>query len=89
MTRNQLIAARVKLGKMAGLDRPLHKSELGRALRLQGRDPGVTVNDWERNGTITGPASVAIELMLAGAEPPDGWGAVLRTSAKSRLPQVS
>lgn len=82
MTRNQLIAARTKLGKMAGLDRPLHKSELGRALRLQGRDPGNSVNDWERKGTITGPASVAIEMMLAGAEPPDGWGAVLRGDGK-------
>ena len=78
MTRNQLIAARKKLGQMAGLDRPLHKSELGRALRLQGRDPGASVHDWERKGTITGPASVAIEMMLAGAEPPDGWEAVLR-----------
>lgn len=77
MTRDHLIAARAKLGKLAGLDRPLHKSELGRALRLQGRDVGATVNDWERRGTITGPASVAIEMMLAGAEPPDGWGAVL------------
>lgn len=78
MTRQKLIAARSALGALAGLDRPLHKSELGRALRLQGRDVGATVHDWERNGTITGPASVAIELMLAGAEPPDGWDAVLR-----------
>ena len=77
MTRNQLIAARAKLGQMAGLDRALHKSELGRALRLQGRDPGATINNWERKGTITGPASVAIELMLTGTEPPDGWEKIL------------
>lgn len=77
MTRSELVAARSALGKMAGLDRPLHKSELGRALRLQGRDPGATVHDWERKGTITGPASVAIEMMLAGAPPPGGWEAVL------------
>jgi hypothetical protein len=82
MTRKQLIAAREKLGRLAGLDRPLHKSELGRALRLLGRDPGKSVNDWERRGTITGPASVAIELMLAGAQPPDGWEAVLRQPMK-------
>lgn len=82
MNRDQLIAARAKLGKMAGLDRPLHKSELGRALRLQGRDPGQSVNDWERKGAITGPASVAIEMMLAGAEPPDGWGNILRGDGK-------
>ena len=78
MTRDQLIKARAKLGKMAGLERPLHKAELGRALRLQGRDPGQSVNDWERKGTITGPASVAIEMMLAGAEPPDGWESIVQ-----------
>lgn len=82
MTRNQLISARAKLGKMAGLERALHASELGRALRLKGNRPGDTVMEWEVRGTISGPASVAIELMLAGAEPPDGWGAVLRGDGK-------
>lgn len=82
MTRKQLIAAREKLGKLAGLDRKLHASELGRALRLKGDRPGDTVIEWERRGTITGPASVAIELMLAGAPPPDGWDAVLRGGGK-------
>lgn len=77
MTRNQIIEARAQLGKLAGLDRPLRKSELGRALRLQGRDVGATVHEWERRGTITGPASVAIEMMLAGAEPPDGWTSII------------
>lgn len=82
MTRNQLIAARAKLGKLAGLDRPLHKSELGRALRLKGRDPGQSVHEWEVRGTISGPASVAIEMMLSGVQPPDGWEAVLRGDGK-------
>jgi integrase len=30
------------------LDRPLRAAELGRALRLQGRDPGRAILDWER-----------------------------------------
>jgi hypothetical protein len=63
-------AARATLGHMWGLGRPLHMSELGRALKLRGRDPGATVRDWERRpDTITGPVSVAIEMMLAGARP--------------------
>jgi hypothetical protein len=82
MTGKQLLAARVKLGKMAGLDRQLHKSELGRALRLLGRDPGASINDWERGDGPTGPASVAVEMMLAGASPPDGWEAILRGDGK-------
>jgi hypothetical protein len=45
-------------------------SEMGRALRLQGRDVGTTVRDWERGDGPTGPASVAIEAMLAGYRPP-------------------
>jgi hypothetical protein len=82
MTRDQLIAAREKLGKMAGLDRPLHASELGRAIRLKGQRPGDTVMEWQQRGTISGPASVAIEMMLAGAPPPDGWEAILRGDGK-------
>lgn len=82
MTRAQLIAARAKLGKMAGLDRPLSRSELGRALRLKGDKPGQSVRKWEDgSGEITGPASVAIELMLAGSAPPDGWNVII-TSGK-------
>jgi hypothetical protein len=44
---------------------------LGRVLRLQGRDPGATVRDWERRGGPTGPAALAVELMLDGARPRD------------------
>jgi hypothetical protein len=56
---------------MWGLDRPLHASELARALRLEGRDVGATVLRWERGErAVSGPVSVAIEMMLAGAKPP-------------------
>lgn len=65
-------ATKATLGTMWGLDRPLHNSELARALRLGGRDPGRSVQDWSTGATrISGPASVAIQMMLAGAVPPD------------------
>lgn len=70
MTGAQIRKARATLGKLWGLDRPLHASELARALRLQGRDPGATVLSWEGGTPVSGPVSVAIEMMLAGAEPP-------------------
>lgn len=63
-------AARAKLGQLWGLGRPLRAAELGRALRLKGRDPGATVLAWEAGTPISGPVSVAIEMMLAGAKPP-------------------
>lgn len=72
MTPDEIRAARATLGKMWGLNRPLHMSELGRALRLQGRDPGKTIDRWENysdKNPISGPASVAIEAMLAGFRP--------------------
>jgi hypothetical protein len=73
MTGEQLHEARRTLGLLWGLGRPLHASELGRALRLGGRDPGESVRDYERGKTkISGPMSVAVEMMLAGALPPDG-----------------
>lgn len=81
MNGNQLRDARAKLGAMWGLKRPLHMSEMGRALRLSGRDPGSSVRDWERGNGPTGPASVAVEMMLAGAMPPDPIGKVLAPGA--------
>ena len=73
MTPEQLYNARSTLGKLWGKDRPLHASELGRALRLGGRDPGESIRDYERGKTaISGPLSVAVEMMLAGMLPPDG-----------------
>lgn len=71
MTPESLYNARRALGEMWGLGRPLHASELGRALRLGGRDPGESIRDYERGKTrISGPMSVAVEMMLAGAKPP-------------------
>lgn len=77
MTGKDIRDARAKLGKMRGLGRPLHASELGRLLRLKGRDPGESILDWERGKPISGPASVALEMMLAGAEPPT-WHEAIR-----------
>jgi hypothetical protein len=70
MTGKDIRKARATLGKLWGLDRPLYASELARALRLQGRDPGATVLAWESGTPISGPVSVAIEMMLGGAKPP-------------------
>lgn len=78
MNADELRASRERLGIMWGLGRPLHMSELARALRLTGRDPGQTIRGWERGDGPTGPASVAIEMMLAGARPPDTLEDILR-----------
>jgi hypothetical protein len=73
VTGEELRNARATLGHMWGLNRPLHMSELGRALRLSGRDPGANIRDYERGTTrISGPLSVAVDMMLRGALPPDG-----------------
>lgn len=69
MTGAELREARQKLGTMWGLGRPLRMAELARALRLNGRDPGQTIRGWERDSGPTGPASVAVAMMLAGARP--------------------
>ncbi len=73
MTGNELRKARDALGTLWGLGRPLKMAELGRALRLGGRDPGESIRDYERGKTtISGPVSVAIEMWLAGAPLPGG-----------------
>lgn len=73
MTGEELYTARAKLGELWGKGRPLHASEMGRALRLGGRDPGESIRDYERGKTsISGPLSVAVQMMLAGMLPPDG-----------------
>lgn len=79
MTGVELREARATLGRMWGLSRPLHMSELARALRLQGRDPGASIRDWERRAGPTPAASVAIEMMLDGAMPPDPIESILRS----------
>ena len=70
MTPTQLRDARATLGQMHGLGRPLKMSEMGRLLRLRGRDPGESIRDWERGHTpISGPVEIAVEAMLAGYDP--------------------
>jgi hypothetical protein len=64
----ELKRARLELGLSYGLDRPLHRIELGELLGLGGRNPGNTVSVWESGKQeITGPSKVAILAML------DGW----------------
>jgi hypothetical protein len=73
MTGPELNEARGRLGVLWNLGRPISMAEMGRALRLGGRDPGESIRDYERGTTrISGPMSVAVELMLSGALPPDG-----------------
>ena len=75
MTPERLRFAREHLGPKWGLSRPLHYAELGRALRLGGRDPGRLISGYERGSVaIPGPLSVAVDMMMAGALPPDGLG---------------
>lgn len=79
MTGDEFRDARATLGKMWGFGRPLHMSEIARALRLSGRDPGRSVRDWESGATpISGPVSVAVEMWLAGAMPPDALDLIKR-----------
>jgi hypothetical protein len=71
MTGAELARSRATLGKLWGLDRPLRAAELGRILRLQGRDPGRSILDWEAGKfPVSGPVALAIDLMIAGAKPP-------------------
>ena len=73
MTPDQLRDARATLGHMWGLNRPLHMSELGRAIGLSGADPGQSVRDYERGKTIiSGPIGYLVALYLGGALPPCG-----------------
>lgn len=77
MTGDELRDARRALGEMWGLGRPLHMAELGRALRLQGRDPGATIREWETRTTVSGPVSIAVEYMLDGHPPRDSVSIIL------------
>lgn len=71
MTPDQFRTARATLGSRWGLGRPLRASEMGRALRLTGRDPGRSVLDYERGKTpISGPMSLAVEYLLTLPQDP-------------------
>jgi hypothetical protein len=74
---SQLRDARQTLGLEMGLGRALKMVELGRLLRLDGRDQGSSVRDWERNRTpIWGPTALAVEAMLDGWRPKDWRDAI-------------
>lgn len=77
MTPAQIRRARATLGKMWGLDRPLHLVELGEALGLKGNDVGQSVRKWEQGAPVTGPVRRAIEAWLGGYVP-SGLDEVLR-----------
>jgi hypothetical protein len=82
MTADQLTTAREKLGRLWGLKRDLRMAELGRALRLPSADPGQSIRDYENGlAKIPGPVQVAVEMMLAGALPPDGLDAIRANGA--------
>lgn len=70
MTAGEFRDARGALGLKWGLGRPLTLTEFGRVLRLGGVRPDQSVRDYERGKTaVSGPLSLLIELLLAGAKP--------------------
>ena len=72
MTPDEFADARSALAERWGLDSPLTPDEMGRCLKLRGRDPGQSVLDYERGKTgITGPIEVAIAGLMAMDEPPE------------------
>ena len=84
LTGRDIRAARGILGRLWGLGRPLRMSEMGRALRLSGSDVGRSIRDYERDKTrITGPLSVAVEMMVHGAPPPDGMDSIVAWSRRN------
>jgi len=70
-TGEELRDARGELGDLWGLGRPVSMTEMGKLLRLKGRDIGSTVRKWEKGTGPTGPATVIIEMLLAGSAHPD------------------
>ena len=71
MTGHELQAARRTLGER-WKGRPLHLEEMARVLRLSGKDPGGTLREYESRDQVSGPISPVVDMLLAGAEPPDG-----------------
>ncbi len=77
MNGEDMKAARVKLGEMWGLGRPLKMTEMGRILGLSRTDPGQSVREWERgNRPITGTTATLVQIYLNGALPIGGIGAI-------------
>lgn len=87
MTADEMRKARETLGFLWGLERPLYASELARVLRLTGRDPGRSILDYETGTTrVSGPMSVAIDMMLGGAVPPT-YAEVFNQQPTALMPQ--
>ncbi len=87
MTPDDIRDARRTLGELWGFGRDVSCAELGRSLRLGGKDPGESVRDYERGKTkVSGPVSVAIEMMLAGMVPPDGLDHIM-TQKRAKTPE--
>jgi hypothetical protein len=90
MTGAEMREARAALGRLWGFGRPLHMTEMGRACRLGGADPGQSIRDYERGTTrISGPLSALIELYLLGTLPPDGLSALEARPATPRVDRGS
>lgn len=67
MTGDELRTARWILGKAWDLGRPLTLDEMARILRLAGKDPAGSLHNYERgNAPVSGPLSLAVELLIAG-----------------------
>lgn len=71
MSGLDITEVRVKLGEVWGLDRPITKREMARALMLSDKYGDEHVAKME-NGktTVSGPIEVALRMMLDGAKPP-------------------
>lgn len=77
MNSDDLRHARTVLGHKWGLKRPLHMSELGRALGLKGTDPGQSVRDYQGGLTaIPPPVAELIAQFLSGAVPSRGLASI-------------
>lgn len=75
MSPEELRQARRTLGFRWGYGRPLHASEMGRALGLHGRDPGRSVRRYEEEVRSIPPhVLVTLKSYLAGATPPEFTG---------------
>jgi len=79
MTPAEITAARAALGAQWGFPRPLLKSELGRALGFDGRDPGRQIAELEAGtSALTGSTAQLLRVYLAGAQPPGGVETIKR-----------
>lgn len=82
MVGADITAARETLGHRWGLGRALKPAELGRAMRIDRRDPGRSIISYEEGAKIPGEVEVCILLFLAGAEPPDSISDIVRLKGR-------